>query len=78
MVILRAHQDFMRASCHKYPAAIQKLGHLFGQPAVNFHDFEGDASSKKRAKRDEKNGPAQKQARLAFTRLANDAVKPQQ
>ena len=78
MVILRANQDFMRASRRKYPVAIKKLGHLFGQPAVDLHDLEGDVSSKKRAKRDKKNGPAQKQAKLAFTSLANDAAKPQQ
>ena len=78
MVILRANQDFMCASRHKYPAAIQKLGHLFSQPAVDLRDLEGDASSKKRAKRDEKNGLAHKQAKLAFTSLANDTAKPQQ
>ena len=50
MVILRANQDFMRTSRHKYPAAIQKRGHLFGQPAVDLHDLEGDASSKKHFK----------------------------
>ena len=78
MVILRAYQDFMLASRHRYPAAIQKLGHLFGQPAVDLHDLEGGAFSKKRAKRDEKNGPAQKQAKLSFASLANNAAKPQQ
>jgi hypothetical protein len=78
MVILRANQDFMRASRCKYPVAIKKLGHLFGQPAVDLHNLEGDASSKKRARRNEKNGPAQKQAKLAFASLANDAAKPQQ
>ena len=68
----------MRASRHKFPAAIQKLSHLCGQPAVDLQNLEGDASSKKRANRDEKNGPAQKQAKLAFASLANDAAKPQQ
>ena len=77
MVILRANQDFMCASRHEYPPATQKLGHLFGQPAVDLRNLEGDASSKKR-KRDEKNMPKQKQAKLAFARLANDAAKPQQ
>ena len=78
MVILRANKDFIRALREKYPAAIQKLGHHFGKPAVGLHDLEGDASSKKRAKRDEKNGSAQKQAKLAFTSLAKDAARPQQ
>jgi len=48
------------------------------QPAVDLPDLEGDASSNKRAKRDDKNMPKQKQAKLAFASLANDAAKPQQ
>ena len=36
-----------------------------------------DAASKKRAKRDEKNLPAQKQAKLVFFSLAKSAAKQQ-
>ena len=45
---------------------------------MDLHDLEGDASSNKRAKREDKNMPKQKQAKLAFASLANDAAKPQQ
>ena len=58
-----------------YVALPQNLKDL---KAVDLHDLEGDASPNKRAKRDEKHTPKQKQAKLPFASLANDAAKPQQ
>ena len=84
MVILRASQEFMHESRQKYPEAIKKLGHLFGVPTADVEEEEeeedlagADAASKKRAKRDEKNLPAQKQAKLVFFSLAKSAAKQQ-
>ena len=80
MVILRANQEFMRESRQKYPEDIKKPGHLFGVPTVDVEEEEeedlagADAAAKKRARRDEKYLPAQRQAKLGFFSLAKSAA----